>query len=156
MGTTVVEPPPLSPTFNKRLIQVAACFSLQLPTIPCTWMLRREGRVVQGWSRRYLRATALCICICNCICICICVGIGVGISTCRQGHCLEGFCVCVPSPNLPEDPSIFIFLHLLLILKNNLFGNLLNINYCRRKSLGCCDAAAEKLRHVSPVTAVQR
>ena len=117
MGTTVVEPPPLSPTFNKRLIQVAACFSLQLPTIPCTWMLRREGRVVQGWSRRYLRATALCICICNCICICICVGIGVGISTCRQGHCLEGFCVCVPSPNLPEDPSIFIFLHLLLILK---------------------------------------
>ena len=48
----------------------------------------------------------------------ICIGIGIG--TCGQGHCLKGFCVCIASPNLPKDPGIFIFLHLLIVLQKKL------------------------------------
>ena len=55
------------------------------------------------------------------------------ISTCGQGHCLKGFCVCVSSPNLPEDPSILVLLHLLLILQKHFCRNLFSRNFFRLK-----------------------
>ena len=48
VGTTVAEPPPRSPG---KCVRSSFCYFCISQPLPCTWMLKREGRVVQGWSR---------------------------------------------------------------------------------------------------------